>query len=195
MSDRNDTQEQIQQQEVEAQPVDERDAELASLREKVEAQAKRIDELARAYADALNERESFRRRIERESQRQLETARGDIATVLLDAAEDLRRAVESRTDDVGALAEGVRLIADNFMRQLGQMGLEKIETVGKPFDPLVHEAVDLVPVEEASRDGLVVEEARAGWRLGERVLRAARVRVARHLPPQEEAPSEPGGEA
>lgn len=196
MSDRNDTQEQIQQQEVEAQPVDERDAELASLREKVEAQAKRIDELARAYADALNERESFRRRIERESQRQLETARGDIATVLLDAAEDLRRAMESRTDDVGALAEGVRLIADNFMRQLGQMGLEKIETVGKPFDPLVHEAVDLVPVDEAERDGTVVDEARAGWKMGERVLRAARVRVARYVPPkEEEGTSEPDGGA
>lgn len=199
MSERNDTQEAAKEREpakeAEVQPVDEREAELSSLLEKVEEQQRRIDELARAYADALNERESFRRRIERESQRQLETARGDIAAILLDAAEDLRRAVESQTEDAKALGEGVRLIADGFHRKLKQMGLEKIETVGKPFDPLVHEAVDLVPVEEASRDGLVVEEARAGWRLGERVLRAARVRVARHLPPQEEAPSEPGGEA
>src|SRR5690606_39237509 len=113
---------------------DEREVELASLREKVEAQARRIDELARAYADAINEREAFRRRIEREAERQLETARGDVAVILLDAAEDLRRAVESQTDDAKALAEGVRLIAENFLRQLGQMGLERIDTEGKAFD-------------------------------------------------------------
>lgn len=172
------------------QEVDPRDAELAALREKTEAQAKRIDELARAYADLLNERESFRRRLERESERQLETARGEIATVLLDAAEDLRRAVESQTDDARALAEGVRLIADNFLRQLGQMGLQKIETVGQPFDPLVHEAVDLVPTEDASQDGKVVDEARSGWKMGERVLRASRVRVARLVPTA--APTEEG---
>lgn len=182
MSDPNDTEEQVQ--EAEAQPVDEREAEISALREKVEAQEKRIDELARAYADALNERESFRRRIERESDRQLATARGDVASVLLDAAEDLRRAVESQTDDAKALGEGVRLIADGFLRQLGQMGLERIPTVGEPFDPLVHEAVDLVPVDEAAKDGAVVDEARSGWKMGERVLRAARVRVARYVPPQ-----------
>lgn len=165
---------------------DEREVELASLREKVEAQARRIDELARAYADAINEREAFRRRIEREAERQLETARGDVAVILLDAAEDLRRAVESQTDDAKALAEGVRLIAENFLRQLGQMGLERIDTEGKAFDPLVHEAVDLVPVDDPARDGTIVDEARAGWKFGERVLRAARVRVARYVPPAKE---------
>lgn len=164
------------------QAIDPRDEEIASLREQVEGQARRIDELTRAYADLLNERESFRRRMERESERQLETAKGDIAAVLLDAAEDLRRATESQTADAQALAEGVRLITDNFFRQLGQMGLERIEAVGRPFDPLVHEAVDLVPTEDEAEDGKVIEEARAGWKMGERVLRASRVRVARLVP-------------
>src|SRR5690606_29802633 len=101
----------------ETQEQDAREAELAALREKVEQQARRIDELARAYADVLNEREAFRRRLEREAERQIELARGDVAVVLLDAAEDLRRAVQSQTEDVRALSEGVRLIAENFMRQ------------------------------------------------------------------------------
>ncbi|MFO7155369.1 MAG: nucleotide exchange factor GrpE [Pseudomonadota bacterium] len=170
----------------ETQEQDAREAELAALREKVEQQARRIDELARAYADVLNEREAFRRRLEREAERQIELARGDVAVVLLDAAEDLRRAVQSQTEDVRALSEGVRLIAENFMRQLGQMGLVRIETEGRAFDPLVHEAVDLVVVDDPARDGMIVDEARAGWKLGERVLRAARVRVARYVPPQGE---------
>lgn len=80
----------------ETQEQDAREAELAALREKVEQQARRIDELARAYADVLNEREAFRRRLEREAERQIELARGDVAVVLLDAAEDLRRAVQSQ---------------------------------------------------------------------------------------------------
>ncbi len=197
MSERNGTPIEVAEETREAQPeeptpeaIDPHEAELAALREQNEAQAKRIDELARAYADALNERESFRRRLERESERQIERARGDVAIVLLDAAEDLRRAVEAHTEDARALAEGVRMIADNFFKQLGQLGLERIEAVGKPFDPLFHEAVDLVPTEDASQDGVVLEEARMGWKMGERVLRATRVRVGKHVPaqpPSEEA--------
>jgi len=172
---------------------DERDAELAALRDKVEQQARRIDELARAYADVLNEREAFRRRLEREAERQIELARGDVAAILLDAAEDLRRAVQSQTSDIKALSEGVRLIAENFMRQLQQMGLRRIETEGRAFDPLVHEAVDLVAVDDPARDGTIVDEARAGWKLGDRVLRAARVRVARYVPLAKEDSSSEGG--
>lgn len=167
--------------------------EIEALRRQIETQASRIDELSRAYADVLNDRESFRRRLERESERQVERARGDVAEGLLDAAEDLRRAVSSSTDDAKALSEGVRMISDGFFRRMEQMGLARIETVGRAFDPMLHEAVDLVPSEDRDRDGMVVDEARSGWKMGDRVLRAARVRVARFVPPQEENPATEGG--
>jgi len=169
-----------------APPADE----LQKLQEKIEVHERRIDELSRAYADVLNERESFRRRLERERDRQLEVSKADTAQIVLDTMDDLRRACASNAEDARALSEGVRLIADGLQRRLESMGITPIETEGKAFDPLLHEAIDLAPTDDRAADGLVVEETRGGWRYGERVLRPARVRVARYLPPVD-APSEP----
>jgi molecular chaperone GrpE len=62
------------------------------------------------------------------------------------------------------------------------MGLSPVATMGQLFDPNVHEAVDLVAVSDREQDGRVVEEVRGGWRAGDRVVRAARVRVGRFVP-------------
>ena len=161
---------------------EERREDAESLREQLRAQAARLDEVARAYADALNDRESFRRRLEREKERQVEAAKADAAQILLDTMDELRRARSSSTADAAALAEGVRLIAEGLQRRLETEGLEAIETDGRIFDPQVHEAVDLVPTTDRDADGWVIEEVRAGWRIGGKVIRPARVRVARFVP-------------
>lgn len=159
--------------------------ELSSLREKVQAQAQRIDELARAYAETLNERESFRRRLERERDRQIDAAKAESAQIVLDTMDELRRAIGSSASDVQAVVEGVRLIADGLQRRLESMGITPIEAEGKLFDPLLHEAVDLAATSDRESDGFVIEETRGGWRIGEKILRPARVRVARFVPPAE----------
>lgn len=156
--------------------------ELDALRAEHRAQAQRIDELARAYAEALNDRESFRRRLEREKERQVEAAKADSVQLVLDAMEELRRASASTTSDADALAAGVRLIADGLQRRLESAGLVPIHAEGESFDPLLHEAVDLVPTADRDADGLVIEVVRGGWRIGDRMLRPARVRVARFAP-------------
>jgi len=158
--------------------------ELAALREQLENQQKRLDQIARAYADVLNERESFQRRVERDRDRQIESARAEVTAVLFDVLDDLRRALlgsESAQDAKGVI-EGVRMIADVVRRRVEGMGISPIATVGHYFDPNLHEAVDLVPVEDADQDGKVIEEVRAGWKAGDRVVRPARVRVARRVP-------------
>lgn len=160
--------------------------EMEELRRQLEAQSRRVDELARAYAEVLNDRDSFRRRLERENERQLALTKGQMAEALLDAGEDLRLALRAETTDAKGWKEGVSLVADGFFRRLEQLGLERIDTSGARFDPLVHEAVDLVPTDDRELDGQVMDEARAGWKMGERVLRAARVRVARYVPPAPE---------
>lgn len=165
--------------------------ELEGLRAQVESQSKRIDELSRAYAEVLNDRESFRKRLERERDRQLESARGDIAQALLEAIDDLHRALQSGTHDAAALAEGVRLIADGLQRRTEAMGLTRVLAAGHAFDPVQHEAVDLVPVPDRDADGLVIEEVRSGWKSGERVVRPARVRVGRFVEPPDASGSLP----
>jgi molecular chaperone GrpE len=158
--------------------------------EELEAQRKRIDELARAYADVLNEREAFRQRLERDRERPVESAKADVAQALFDALDELHRALAAEGQSVEGVLEGVQMIADGLHRRVLAMGIEPVPAKGHRFDPSVHEAIDLVPVPDSESDGMVVEQVRAGWRAGERVVRPARVLVGRFVPPVEA--EEPG---
>ena len=62
---------------------------------------------------------------------------------------------------------------------MSELGAQRIQVVGHRYDPHLAEAVDLVPVSDVSQDEVVVQEVRAGYRIGDRVLRPARVRVGR----------------
>ncbi len=161
-----------------ARGPDTRDARLAE-------QAARIDELARAYAALVEDNKGFRQRLERERTRVVEAERASVAQALLDAADDLERAlaaVANAGDGVGPLAslvEGVRLSLGALHARIAALGAQRIPVQGLPFDPHVAEAVDAVAVADEALDGVVVQEVRAGWRIGDRVLRPARVRVGR----------------
>lgn len=158
---------------------DERDARLAS-------QAARIDELSRAYAALVEDNKAFRQRLERERTRVVEAERANVAQALLEAADDLERALaavsgagEAQGEALRNLAEGVSLSLAGLHKRIGELGAQKIPVTGAPFDPHLAEAIDTVPVADAAQDGVVLQEIRAGYRIGERVLRPARVRVGR----------------
>jgi molecular chaperone GrpE len=156
---------------------DPRDARLAE-------QAARIDELTRAYAALVDDNKAFRQRLERERTRVVEAERASVAQALLDAADDLERALAAvaNAGDGGpaaSLVEGVRLSLGALHARISSLGAQRIPVQGLPFDPHVAEAIDTVAVADEAQDGVVVQEVRAGWRIGERVLRPARVRVGR----------------
>ena len=157
---------------------DPRDARLAE-------QAARIDELSRAYAALVEDNKAFRQRLERERTRLVEAERASVAQALLEAADDLERAlaaVAGAGDGGGPLAslvEGVRLSLGALQSRIAGLGAQRIAVEGKPFDPRVAEAIDTVVVAVTAQDGIVLQEVRAGWRIGDRVLRPARVRVGR----------------
>jgi len=162
----------------EAEPQDDRDRQMA-------AQAARIDELMRAYAALVEDNKAFRQRLEREKVRVIEAERAGIAQALLEAADDLERALAA----VGGaqvpgkagkdLVEGIRLSLAALHKRIADLGAERIAVAGQPFDPRLAEAVDTVAVADAAQDGFVVHEVRPGYRIGDRVLRPARVRVGR----------------
>jgi len=163
----------------EAPPAPDRDHRLAE-------QASRIDELSRAYAALLEDNKAFRQRQERERARVIESERATVAQALLEAADDLERALaavrgaaEGGGDALRALADGVRLSLAGLHKRIAELGAVRIAVAGLPFDPRVAEAVDAVPVASAEQDGLVLQEVRPGWRIGDRVVRPARVRVGR----------------
>jgi molecular chaperone GrpE len=154
--------------------------------ETLAAQAARIEELSRAYAALVEDNKAFRQRLEREKARVLDAERASLAQALLEATDDLERALaavagagEAQGQALGTLADGVRLSLATLHQRIAALGAERIPVAGQRFDPHVAEAVDAVAVADAEQDGMVVQEVRAGWRIGERVLRPARVRVGR----------------
>jgi molecular chaperone GrpE len=154
--------------------------EVADLRAQLETQAARLDEVLRAYSRLQQEREEFRKRSEREKERVLEVERGNVALALLEAVDELDRILTAAPGGGGAaLVSGVRLIRDGLLRRALSSGIQRYETVGQLFDPTLHEAADIVAVDDPEQDERVIEEVRAGYKQGERVLRAARVRVGR----------------
>jgi len=161
------------------QAADERDR-------KISEQAARIDELSRAYAALLEDNKAFRQRTEREKARVVEAERASVAQALLEASDDLERALAavSGAGDAGGealrgLVDGVRLSLAALHKRIAEIGAVRIPVAGHPFDPRVAEAVDTVPVAHAEQDGVVLHEVRPGYRIGDRVLRPARVRVGR----------------
>jgi molecular chaperone GrpE len=158
---------------------DARDARLAE-------QAARIDELTRAYAALVEDNKGFRQRQERERVRVVEAERASVAQALLEAADDLERALaavsgagEAGGDALRTLVEGVSLTLGSLHKRIADLGAQRIAVAGQRFDPHVAEAVDTVAVADAEQDGVVLQEVRSGWRIGDRVLRPARVRVGR----------------
>ncbi len=149
------------------------------LEEKLRAQAARIEELSRAYAALLEDNKAFRARMERERDRVVEAERARVAQALLEAADELELALAAVPEGGETLQQGVKLVLAGLLRRIGELGARRLEVAGRPFDPQVAEAVDVLAVADAAQDGLVVAEVRAGWRIGDRVLRPARVRVGR----------------
>ncbi len=158
---------------------DERDATIAE-------QASRMEELSRAYAALVEDNKAFRQRVEREKARVVEAERFSLAQALLESSDDMERALAAVTgaDEAGAealhgLVEGVRLSLAALHKRIAELGAEQIPVVGERFDPRVAEAVDTVSVPDEAQDGLVLHQVRSGYRVGDRVLRPARVRVGR----------------
>jgi molecular chaperone GrpE len=148
---------------------------------RVAEQAARIDELTRAYAALVEDNKAFRQRLEREKARVLEAERTALVQALLESADDLERALAavSAGEVEGALAEGVRLSLGSLHQRIARLGAERIPVMGQAFDPHLAEAIDTVPVADEEQDGTVLHEIRPGYRIGERILRPARVRVGR----------------
>ena len=141
-----------------------------------------IDTLQRVKADFDN----FRKRAARDQEALVARAGERIVKELLPVLDDLERALEAAEHHEEAkLEEGVKLVHRQLEQLLEREGLAPVETDGR-FDPHVHDALLTQPSE--SEEGSVIEVLKKGYRLGDRVLRPARVVVAG---PKEE----PGGDA
>ena len=148
-------------------------AALATERDQLAAEkAELSDRLLRARAEFDN----ARRRAERERSEFLQFAAMDLVKDVLPVLDDFERALKVETADRN-YAKGVELIYQRLYEALKKMGLEPIETAGRPFDPNLHQAVERVETDEA-RDQTVLGEFQKGYNFKGKLLRPAMVRVA-----------------
>lgn len=126
--------------------------------------------------------DNFRRRTRRELGDAGERARAELAGKLLELIDDLQRVAESPLEGTTteALHEGIGLVARKFAKVLSDTGVEPVNPVDERFDPNLHEALMMTPTDDPERDELVSHVVLVGYRLGDRLLRPARVTVYRH---------------
>jgi len=125
------------------------------------------------------EMDNFRKRQQRLADERVTSDRERLLRAFLGVADDLDRALRADGTDVESLRHGVDMTHQSLVRVLNQEGAEPIEAVHQTFDPQWHEAVATVPHREAGVEpDTVVEVVQVGYRLGDRLLRPARVLVA-----------------
>ncbi len=132
------------------------------------------DQLLRSRAEFDN----YRKRTAREVERIRKTAAESLIHELLSAVDNLELALKHSAKDSDPFAAGVRLVHKQILDTLERSGLEKIDAVGKRFDPNIHEAVAQSPSDTVEPDH-VIEEFQRGYRLGGQILRPSKVLVSR----------------
>jgi molecular chaperone GrpE len=139
------------------------------------------DELYDRLLRTTAEFDNYRKRNERERRELSEAVTADVVRDLLPAVDDLERALAAPAGSEAAAPyrRGVELIHRQLLDVLRRRGVEPIESIGKDFDPNWHEAVAHDPATGGVRDGEITGELRRGYRIGQRLLRPAQVKVAK----------------
>jgi molecular chaperone GrpE len=151
-------------------------AELESELEKARAQsASYLDRAARIQAEFDN----YRKRAAREQQDYREYALADALKSLLPILDSLDRALKTNAASLEEYRSGIELIDKQFHDALAKLGVQPVAAEGESFDPNLHQAVQMVDTDEAE-DNRVIDELQRGYKLKDRLLRPAMVRVARN---------------
>ena len=129
-----------------------------------------------AYLRLLAEYDNYRKRSQREKDALYADIRADTLKSFLPVYDNLMRALNQSTADE-AYRKGVEMIMAQFCTTMEKLGVEKIESLGKTFDPALHNAVMHVD-DESKGENEIVEVFQEGFRLGDKVIRFAMVKVA-----------------
>ena len=169
--------EEIEQPSLKPSYVEELEARTKAAERQVQEVQARFDQLRQQLQ---RETDETRQRLNRAADERAAGEKARFIAALLPAMDDLDRAIEAGSGDAPreAMLEGIRRIAGSFQSALSNAGVEPIAAIGEEFNPEFHEAVDTEET-TADMDGRIIEEYSRGFRIGERLLRPARVKVGR----------------
>jgi molecular chaperone GrpE len=157
----------------EQKPDEHGSAAQAEIERLTQALSRERDLHLRVLADFDN----YRKRVQREGGRAAQAGKRQLVLALLDVMDDFARAFAYANTTPASILAGARLIHQRLTDVLRAQGVVPYPSARQPFDPALHEAVDVIKTAQAT-SGVVLDELSHGYRWGDEVLRPARVRVA-----------------
>ena len=164
------------QAQTEPQAAPQQEAAADPLLEELEKLRKQMDEKEEQYLRLAAEYDNFRKRSQKEKDGIYQGAKSDAVAAFLPVYDNLERALKQETADE-AYKKGVEMTMTGLKEILSKLGVEEIPALGETFDPALHNAVMHVEDENAG-ENTVVDVFQAGFKLGEKVIRFAMVKVA-----------------
>ncbi|WP_031408163.1 nucleotide exchange factor GrpE [Geobacillus vulcani] len=153
--------------------------ELAAAKAQIAELEAKLSEMEHRYLRLYADFENFRRRTRQEMEAAEKYRAQSLASDLLPVLDNFERALKIETDNEQAksILQGMEMVYRSLVDALKKEGVEAIEAVGKPFDPYLHQAV-MQAEAEGYEPNTVVEELQKGYKLKDRVLRPAMVKVS-----------------
>lgn len=169
--------EEIEQPDLTPKYVEELEARTQAAEKQVQDVQARFDQLRQQLQ---RETDETRQRLNRSADERAATEKARFIATFLPVVDDLNRAIEAVSNNApqDAILEGLRRISTSVQNALTSAGVEPVAAVGEAFDPELHEAVDTGEADD-DMDGRVISEYSRGFRMGDRLLRPARVKVGR----------------
>ncbi|MEX2590340.1 MAG: nucleotide exchange factor GrpE, partial [Chitinophagales bacterium] len=145
--------------------------ETADLKEQIEELELKIEEQKDKYLRLYADFDNYKKRAARERLELIKDAGQDIMSVFLPVLDDFNRAMKSseNSDDPEILKEGMDLIYNKMQKALEQKGLKVMESMGKDFDPELHEALTEIPAKSEEEKGKVVDVVEEGYMLNDKI--------------------------
>ena len=163
--------------EVEEKP-ETRPSYVVELEQKIAEKDEEIQRLIAQYKSASSEFDDARARLRKELSKDVERGRRSLIVSFLEVLDNLDRALEAAPDRTDPFVAGVSIVRQQFLTTLEGLGVKRLDPLGQPFDPSLHEAVSSVPAPAGVAPNTVVGVVRPGYRIADEVLRPASVAVS-----------------
>lgn len=153
--------------------------ELESLKNLLQERDNQLEKEKNEYLFLMAEFDNFKKRTVRERADLLKNAAEKVLKGILPIVDDFERGLDAIKDssDAESVKQGMELIYNKLIKYLNQNGVKAIETTGQTFDPDVHEAIAMLPVDDESKKGKIVDTVEKGYMLNDKVLRHPKVAV------------------
>lgn len=158
---------------------DEESSEIETLKQLLQQRDEALEKEKKEYLFLMADFDNFKKRTLREKSEIIKNGAENVLKGILPILDDFERGIDAIKDDATATSvkEGMELIYNKFVKYLQQNGVKEIPTEGADFDVDLHEAIAMVPVDDESKKGKVIDTIAKGYTLNDKVIRHAKVAV------------------